>query len=202
MWSRMLSRTNAHARQNASRYLSSQYTSQRGFAGKIVGIDLGTTNSCVAVVEVDGQEPKIIENAEGSRTTPSIVSFTEDGTKLVGMPAKRQAVTNPENTFYATKRLIGRSANDSDTKKDAAVLSYKIVSGDGGDAWVATKEGQKYSPSQIGAFVLGKMKETAETYFGTEVSDAHYSPCLLQRFSKTGNQRRWCNFWFQCPSCY
>jgi len=172
MWSRMLSRTNVHARQNASRYLSSQYTSQRGFAGKIVGIDLGTTNSCCAVVEVDGQDPKIIENAEGSRTTPSIVSFTEDGTKLVGMPAKRQAVTNPENTFYATKRLIGRTASDPETKKDAAVLSYKIVSGDGGDAWVCTKEGQKYSPSQIGAFVLGKMKETAETYFGTEVSDA------------------------------
>lgn len=133
---------------------------------------MGTTNSCVAVVEVDGQEPKILENAEGSRTTPSIVSFTDDGTKLVGMPAKRQAVTNPENTFYATKRLIGRAASDSETKKDAAVLSYKVVSGDNGDAWVATKDGKKYSPSQVGAFVLGKMKETAETYFGGDVTDA------------------------------
>jgi molecular chaperone DnaK len=123
-------------------------------------------------VEVDGQEPKILENAEGSRTTPSIVSFTDDGTKLVGMPAKRQAVTNPENTFYATKRLIGRLASDSETKKDAAVLSYKVVSGDNGDAWVATKDGKKYSPSQVGAFVLGKMKETAETYFGGDVTDA------------------------------
>jgi len=139
---------------------------------RIVGVDLGTTNSCVAVVEVDGQEPKILENAEGSRTTPSIVSFTDDGTKLVGMPAKRQAVTNPENTFYATKRLIGRLASDSETKKDAAVLSYKVVSGDNGDAWVAEKNGKKYSPSQIGGFVLGKMKETAETYFGTAVNDA------------------------------
>jgi len=144
----------------------------RQASNKIVGVDLGTTNSCVAVVEVDGQEPKILENAEGSRTTPSIVSFTDDGTKLVGMPAKRQAVTNPENTFYATKRLIGRAASDAETKKDAAVLSYKIVSGDNGDAWVATKDGKKYSPSQIGAFVLGKMKETAETYFGSDVSDA------------------------------
>jgi molecular chaperone DnaK len=141
-------------------------------SNKIVGVDLGTTNSCVAVVEVDGQEPKILENAEGSRTTPSIISFTDDGTKLVGMPAKRQAVTNPENTFYATKRLIGRLASDAETKKDAAVLSYKVVSGDNGDAWVATKDGKKYSPSQMGAFVLGKMKETAETYFGGDVSDA------------------------------
>jgi len=137
-----------------------------------VGIDLGTTNSCVAVVEVDGQEPKIIENAEGSRTTPSVVAFTDDGTKLVGMPAKRQAVTNPENTFYATKRLIGRAASDAETKKDAAVLSYKVVSGDNGDAWVQEKGGKKYSPSQIGGFVLGKMKETAESYFGTDVTDA------------------------------
>lgn len=137
-----------------------------------MGIDLGTTNSCVAVVEVDGQEPKIIENAEGSRTTPSVVAFTDDGTKLVGMPAKRQAVTNPENTFYATKRLIGRAASDAETKKDAAVLSYKVVSGDNGDAWVQEKGGKKYSPSQIGGFVLGKMKETAESYFGTDVTDA------------------------------
>jgi len=169
MWSRLAVRHNAYSRHHAQRlYLNAM----RQASNKIVGVDLGTTNSCVAVVEVDGQEPKILENAEGSRTTPSIVSFTDDGTKLVGMPAKRQAVTNPENTFYATKRLIGRAASDAETKKDAAVLSYKIVSGDNGDAWVATKDGKKYSPSQIGAFVLGKMKETAETYFGSDVSDA------------------------------
>jgi len=169
MWSRLATRQNAYTRRHACRLFQNQY---RTFGNKIVGIDLGTTNSCVAVVEVDGQEPKILENAEGSRTTPSIVSFTEDGTKLVGMPAKRQAVTNPENTFYATKRLIGRTTNDPDTKKDAAVLSYKIVSGDNGDAWVAEKNGKKYSPSQIGGFILGKMKETAETYFGSPVGDA------------------------------
>jgi len=169
MWSRLATRTNAYSRRHAARLFQNQY---RTFGNKIVGIDLGTTNSCVAVVEVDGQEPKILENAEGSRTTPSIVSFTEDGTKLVGMPAKRQAVTNPENTFYATKRLIGRTTNDPDTKKDAAVLSYKIVAGDNGDAWVAEKNGKKYSPSQIGAFILGKMKETSETYFGSPVNDA------------------------------
>lgn len=169
MWSRLAIRHNAYARANAHRIYQS---TARYASNKIVGVDLGTTNSCVAVVEVDGQEPKILENAEGSRTTPSIVSFTDDGTKLVGMPAKRQAVTNPENTFYATKRLIGRAASDSETKKDAAVLSYKVVSGDNGDAWVATKDGKKYSPSQVGAFVLGKMKETAETYFGGDVTDA------------------------------
>jgi len=169
MWSRLAVRHNAYSRAHAQRLFLS---STRYASNKIVGIDLGTTNSCVAVVEVDGQEPKILENAEGSRTTPSIVSFTDDGTKLVGMPAKRQAVTNPENTFYATKRLIGRAANDAETKKDAEVLSYKVVSGDNGDAWVASKDGKKYSPSQIGAFVLGKMKDTAETYFGTDVTDA------------------------------
>merc|ERR1719462_307786 len=169
MFSKLAHRYGAYARLHASRY---RQTSVRAASSRIVGVDLGTTNSCVAVVEVEGQEPKIIENAEGSRTTPSLVAFTEDGTKLVGMPAKRQAVTNPENTFYATKRLIGRQANDAETKKDAAVLSYKVCSGDNGDAWVATKDGKKYSPSQIGAFVLGKMKETAETYFGGDVSDA------------------------------
>merc|ERR1719462_1101011 len=169
MFSKLAHRYGAYARLHASRY---RQTSVRAASSRIVGVDLGTTNSCVAVVEVEGQEPKIIENAEGSRTTPSLVAFTEDGTKLVGMPAKRQAVTNPENTFYATKRLIGRAANDAETKKDAAVLSYKVCGGDNGDAWVATKDGKKYSPSQIGAFVLGKMKETAETYFGGDVSDA------------------------------
>jgi len=150
---------------------TTKFVARRKFS-RIIGIDLGTTNSCVACVEVNGQEPKIIENAEGSRTTPSIVAFSDDGSKLVGMPAKRQAVTNPENTLYATKRLIGRTADDPDTKKDAATLSYKICSGDNGDAWVQLKDGKKYSPSQIGAFILQKMKETAETYLGSDIKDA------------------------------
>jgi len=168
MWSKLIHRTNIHARSRAQRLAPSSF---RAFSGRIVGIDLGTTNSCVAAVEVDGQEPKIIENAEGQRTTPSIIAFTDDG-KKVGTPAKRQAVTNPENTFYATKRLIGRAFSDPDTKKDMKILSYKVVSGDNGDAWVADKDGKKYSPSQMGAYVLGKMKETAETYFGGPVTDA------------------------------
>lgn len=147
------------------------FSRKRAFS-RIIGIDLGTTNSCVACVEISGQEPKIIENAEGSRTTPSIVAFSDDGSKLVGMPAKRQAVTNPENTLYATKRLIGRTSDDSDIKKDATALSYKICSGDNGDAWVELKDGKKYSPSQIGAFILQKMKETAETYLGSKITDA------------------------------
>jgi len=171
MISRFAYRSNAYTRKHALR-LAQTHSARYFSSNKIVGIDLGTTNSCVAVVEVDGQDPKIIENAEGSRTTPSIVSFTDDSSKLVGMPAKRQAVTNPENTFYATKRLIGRGAKDPDTVKDAKVLSYKVVSGSNGDAWVAEKNGKQYSPSQIGAFILGKMKETAETYLGHEVNEA------------------------------
>jgi len=157
---------------NFSFYIRNKCLLQKKYFSRIIGIDLGTTNSCVACVEVEGQEPKIIENAEGSRTTPSVVAFSNDGTKLVGMPAKRQAVTNPENTFYATKRLIGRRSDDPDIKKDASSLSYKIVSGDNGDAWVQSKDGKKYSPSQMGAFVLQKMKETADTYLGNEVTDA------------------------------
>jgi len=148
---------------------------QRGFAtasGKIIGIDLGTTNSCVSCVEVEGQAPKIIENAEGARTTPSVVAFTEDGQKLVGMPARRQAVTNPKSTFYATKRLIGRRYDDEETRKDQKMLSYQITDGGDGDAWVKDKNGNKYSPAQIGAYVLGKMRETAEAYLGGTVSDA------------------------------
>jgi len=147
---------------------------QRTFAAtnKIIGIDLGTTNSCCSVVEVEGQAPKIIENAEGSRTTPSVIAFTDDGQKLVGMPAKRQAVTNPQSTFYATKRLIGRRFNDPNTKKDAASLSYKVIDSGDGDAWVSDKKGNKYSPAQMGGFVLGKMKETAEAYLGGSVADA------------------------------
>merc|ERR1719440_862298 len=137
--------------------------------GEIVGIDLGTTNSCVAVME--GAQPKVIENAEGMRTTPSIVAFTNNGERLVGIAAKRQAVTNPENPVYATKRLIGRRFNDEATKKDMNHLPYKIVEAKSGDAWVEA-QGEKYSPSQIGAFILQKMRDTAETYLGKKVSHA------------------------------
>ena len=135
----------------------------------VIGIDLGTTNSCVAVME--GSTPKVIENAEGMRTTPSVVAFTDDGQRLVGAPAKRQAVTNPENTLFATKRLIGRRFDDPMVQKDAKNLPYKIVRNVNGDAWVQAK-GQSYSPSQIGAYVLGKMKETAEAYLGKTVGKA------------------------------
>eukprot|EP00121_Abeoforma_whisleri_P011563 Awhi_evm1s10668 len=137
--------------------------------GYVIGIDLGTTNSCVAVM--DGKEAKVIENAEGMRTTPSIVGFAKDGERLVGQPAKRQAVTNPANTLYATKRLIGRRFDDKETQADIDMVSYKIVKAKNGDAWVQA-QGKDYSPSQIGAFVLGKMKETAEGYLGTKVNNA------------------------------
>jgi len=137
--------------------------------GEIIGIDLGTTNSCVAVME--GSSVRVIENAEGSRTTPSTIAFTEDGERLVGAAAKRQAVQNPTNTFYATKRLIGRKFSDPHTQKDQENVPFKIVKGTGGDAWVEGG-GQKYSPSQMGAFVLMKMKETAEDYLGRDVSEA------------------------------
>jgi len=135
----------------------------------IIGIDLGTTNSCVAIME--GSQPKVIENAEGARTTPSIVAFTEDGQRLVGLPAKRQVVTNPTNTIYASKRLIGRNYKDSEVQKEAAMVPFKIIAGPNGDAWVEAR-GKKYSPSEIGAFVLMKMKETAEAYLGTKVDRA------------------------------
>ncbi len=135
---------------------------------KVIGIDLGTTNSCVAVM--DGSQPKVIENAEGARTTPSIVAFTDDE-RLVGQAAKRQAVTNPENTLFAIKRLIGRSVNDPAVKREMKHLPYKIVDGGNGDAWVEVN-GEKYSPSQISGFILGKMKETAESYLGETVSEA------------------------------
>ena len=138
-------------------------------AGKVIGIDLGTTNSCVAVME--GAQAKIIENAEGGRTTPSIVAFTRDGEILVGQPAKRQAVTNPENTIFAIKRLIGRRYDDPVVEKDKKLVPYKIVKGDNGDAWVEVA-GKKYSPSQISSYVLVKMKETAEAYLGEKVSQA------------------------------
>ncbi|PWB82436.1 MAG: molecular chaperone DnaK [Methylocystaceae bacterium] len=136
---------------------------------KIIGIDLGTTNSCVAVME--GSSPKVIENAEGARTTPSIVAFTEDGERLVGQPAKRQAVTNPERTFFAIKRLIGRSFEDPMTKKDIGLVPYKIVKAPNGDAWVQA-DSKQYSPSQISAFILQKMKETAEAYLGQPATQA------------------------------
>jgi chaperone protein DnaK len=135
-----------------------------------IGIDLGTTNSCVAVVE--GGQPKVIENSEGMRTTPSIVAFTEDGSRLVGIAAKRQAVTNSPNTFYATKRLIGRRYDDQATLKDMKILSYKVVKANNGDAWVETTTKQQYSPSQIGSFILMKMKETAESYLGKSINSA------------------------------
>jgi molecular chaperone DnaK len=136
---------------------------------KVIGIDLGTTNSCIAVM--DGKEPKVIENAEGARTTPSIVAFTGDGERLVGQPAKRQAVTNPENTIFAVKRLIGRRFDDPVTEKDKKLVPYKIVKGDNGDAWVEAGE-RKQSPSQISAMILQKMKETAEAYLGEKVDKA------------------------------
>ena len=137
--------------------------------GKIIGIDLGTTNSCVAVME--GKTPKVIENSEGSRTTPSMVAFTGEGERLVGQSAKRQAVTNPENTLFAIKRLIGRTFADPMTKKDMGMVPYKIVKADNGDAWVEAR-GEKYAPSQISAFILQKMKETAEAYLGEPVTEA------------------------------
>src|ERR1700710_1512940 len=136
---------------------------------KVIGIDLGTTNSCVAVME--GTTPKVIENSEGARTTPSIVAFTDDGERLVGQPAKRQAVTNPERTFFAIKRLIGRTFDDPMTQKDKGLVPYKIARGDNGDAWVEA-DGKKYSPSQISAFTLQKMKETAESHLGQPVTQA------------------------------
>jgi len=141
-----------------------------GAGGAVVGIDLGTTNSCVAVME--GKQAKVIENAEGARTTPSVIAFSAEGERLAGMPAKRQAVTNSENTFYATKRLIGRRFDDAEVKKDMNMVSYKIVKSSSGDAWVSSTDGKVYSPSQIGAFVLSKMKETAEGYLGTAVKNA------------------------------
>ncbi|MEM7299877.1 MAG: molecular chaperone DnaK [Pseudomonadota bacterium] len=136
---------------------------------KVIGIDLGTTNSCVAVM--DGKNPKVIENAEGARTTPSMVAFTDDGERLVGQPAKRQAVTNPENTLFAVKRLIGRRFEDKTVKKDQDLVPYSIVKADNGDAWVQAGD-EAMSPSQISAMILQKMKETAEAYLGEKVEQA------------------------------
>jgi len=146
------------------RGLASQVT------GEVIGIDLGTTNSCVAVM--DGKAPRVLENAEGARTTPSVVAILEDGEELVGMPAKRQAVTNSENTFYATKRLIGQAFDSPEVQKVTGMVPYKIVKANGGDAWVQAKDGKQYSPSQIGSKVLGKMKETAESFLGKPARQA------------------------------
>ena len=136
---------------------------------KVIGIDLGTTNSCIAIME--GGQPKVIENSEGVRTTPSMVAFTANDERLVGQPAKRQAVTNPDSTLYAIKRLIGRRFDDAAVKDMASKAPYKIVRGDNGDAWVEV-QGKKYSPSQISAFILQKMKETAEAFLGEPVTQA------------------------------
>merc|ERR1712164_167806 len=159
---------------SSQRYLvpsmaQSAFAHIRAYSKDVIGIDLGTTNSCVAVM--DGKNAKVIENAEGSRTTPSMVAFSEKGERLIGQPAKRQAVTNPSNTLYACKRLIGRRFDDPHTKAISEHVPYKIVAGPGGDAWVEA-QGQQYSPSQVGAFVLQKMKETAEAYLGHGVSQA------------------------------
>jgi molecular chaperone DnaK len=143
--------------------------SNKYFSGKAIGIDLGTTNSCVAIME--GSKPKILENAEGKRTTPSIVSFSEDGERLVGEPAKRQAMTNPENTIYSAKRLIGRQYTDGTMQDEMKKLAYKVIRSNNGDAWVQA-QGKEYSPAQIGGFVLGKMKLTAESYLGGQIKDA------------------------------
>jgi molecular chaperone DnaK len=166
----------ANAQSAYSANICSQWGSfARAFSVKptgneVIGIDLGTTNSCVSVME--GKNPKVIENSEGTRTTPSVVAFNQKGERLVGTPAKRQAVTNPQNTFFGTKRLIGRRFEDPQTQKEMKMVPYKIVKAPNGDAWVETTDGKQYSPSQIGAFVLTKMKETAESYLGKTVSKA------------------------------
>src|SRR3546814_709956 len=138
--------------------------------GKIIGIDLGTTNSCVAIME--GGKAKVIENSEGDRTTPSIVAFTTDGEVLVGASAKRQAVTNAKNTFYAVKRLVGRKFTDAEVKKDLDLVPYAIFAHENGDAWVRTADGKKMAPPEISARVLEKMKKTAEDYLGEKVTEA------------------------------
>ncbi|MCX8507714.1 MAG: Hsp70 family protein, partial [Rhodobacteraceae bacterium] len=135
---------------------------------KVIGIDLGTTNSCVALM--DGAQPRVLENAEGARTTPSVVGYT-DNERLVGQAAKRQAVTNPTNTIFAVKRLIGRRVTDAEVEKDRKLVPYSIVNGGNGDAWVEVK-GEKYSPAQVSAVILQKMKETAENYLGETVTQA------------------------------
>merc|ERR1719333_2089196 len=159
----------AHCARSSRRGFLSATSARLDKKGSVIGIDLGTTNSCVAIM--DGGTAKVLENSEGMRTTPSMVGLTPDGQRLVGIPAKRQAVTNPENTVFATKRLIGRRFDEDATQKDMKNLPYKVIKGKNGDAWVEMG-GEKYSPSQMGAFVLEKMKETAESYAGGTVSQA------------------------------
>ncbi len=138
--------------------------------GKIIGIDLGTTNSCVAIM--DGGQVRVIENSEGDRTTPSIIGFAKDGEVMVGASAKRQAVTNPKNTFYAVKRLIGRKFTDAEVTKDLDLVSYSILAHENGDAWVATSDGKRMAPPEVSAKVLMKMKKTAEDFLGEPVTEA------------------------------
>src|SRR5471032_3273117 len=137
--------------------------------GKIIGIDLGTTNSCIAIIE--GSKPKVLENSEGDRTTPSIIAYTQDGEILVGQPAKRQSVTNPKNTLFAIKRLIGRRFEDEEVQRDVNIMPYDIIPSENGDAWLSVK-GQKMAPPQISAEILKKMKKTAEDYLGEPVTEA------------------------------
>ncbi len=165
----ILSRSLKHATKGNKLFKNTQASLSTGTGKDVIGIDLGTTNSCVAIME--GKNPRVIENAEGARTTPSVVAFLNDGTTLVGMPAKRQAITNPENTFHAVKRLIGRQYDSEEVQKAKKMVPYKIVKAKNGDAWLEY-QGKQISPSQIGSMVLTKMKETAESYLGRPVSQA------------------------------
>jgi hypothetical protein len=165
-----------------------EFISLENNMAKIIGIDLGTTNSCVAIME--GNTTKVIENSEGARTTPSIVAYQDGGEILVGASAKRQAVTNPKNTIYAVKRLIGRKFTEKEVQKDIGLMPYKIVAADNGDAWVEVR-GEKLAPQQISAEILRKMKKTAEDYLGEKVDDAVITvPGLLQRRAAPGDQGR------------
>ena len=155
---------------------------------KVIGIDLGTTFSCVAVME--GGNAKVIENAEGARVTPSVVAFTSSGEVLVGQPARRQAITNAENTIFAIKRLIGRRYDDPMVERHKSLVPYKVIRGDNGDAWVEVR-GKRYSPSQISAFILTKMRETAEAYLGEKVTQAVITvPAYFNDFATPGHQGR------------
>lgn len=156
--------------------------------GKIIGIDLGTTNSCVAIME--GNQVKVIENSEGARTTPSIIAYMDDNEVLVGAPAKRQSVTNPKNTLFAVKRLIGRRFEEKEVQKDIGLMPYAIIKADNGDAWVEA-HGEKLAPPQVSAEVLRKMKKTAEDYLGEPVTEAVITvPAVLQRQPAPGDEGR------------
>ena len=162
---------------------------------KVIGIDLGTTNSCVAIM--DGSQAKVLENTEGARTTPSVVAFLENEEKLVGQPAKRQAVTNAGDTIFAAKRLIGRKFDGPSVQKDISKVPYKIVKSENGDAWVEGK-GKKYSPAQISAFVLQKNeRDSREIFRSSCYKSGYYCPRIFQRLSKTSYKRCWKNCWFR-----